>query len=49
VEGSLDEVVAVLENRGVKFGPVVQGAVRIAPFTNLDGTPLYLCEPPRGR
>lgn len=48
VEQPLEDVVAVLENRGVPFrGPIAQGAVRIAYFTDPDGTSLYVSEPYR--
>jgi catechol 2,3-dioxygenase-like lactoylglutathione lyase family enzyme len=46
VDQPLDEVVAVLENRGVKFsGSVTQGAVRFIAFGDPDGTALYLYAP----
>jgi catechol 2,3-dioxygenase-like lactoylglutathione lyase family enzyme len=48
VEQPLEEVVAVLENRGVKLGPIATGAVRIVHFADPDGTPLYLSEPYKG-
>ena len=51
VEQSIDDVVAVLSNRGVVFdGPVRDDGVKIASFRDPDGTALYLYEPqPRER
>lgn len=44
----IDEVVATLESRGVRFrGPVQQdaeGGIRLAFFGDPDGNDLYLCE-----
>lgn len=46
VDGKLEDVVADLTGKGVKFrGPIVDdGAVRLAFFGDPDGNELYLCE-----
>jgi catechol 2,3-dioxygenase-like lactoylglutathione lyase family enzyme len=47
VQQPIDDVVAVLSNRGVVFdGPVRSDGVKIASFRDPDGTSLYLCEAP---
>jgi catechol 2,3-dioxygenase-like lactoylglutathione lyase family enzyme len=43
----LETVMAALSARGVEFGDVsTDGMLKIAHFTDPDGNPLYLCEPP---
>jgi catechol 2,3-dioxygenase-like lactoylglutathione lyase family enzyme len=51
VNQPIREVVAVLENRGVKFrGPIREdGPVKLAFFSDPDGTALYLAESPAPR
>jgi catechol 2,3-dioxygenase-like lactoylglutathione lyase family enzyme len=50
VEQPLEDVVAVLENRGIAFPQgMQQGAVRLAWFADPDGNRLYLSEPYRPR
>jgi catechol 2,3-dioxygenase-like lactoylglutathione lyase family enzyme len=46
VDQPIEDVIAVLSNRGVAFrGPVVDdGNVRLAFFGDLDGNALYLCQ-----
>ena len=48
VDEPIDEVVATLEGRGVKFrGPIQddgEGGIRLAFFGDPDGNALYLCE-----
>jgi catechol 2,3-dioxygenase-like lactoylglutathione lyase family enzyme len=47
VTGPLETVMAAPSARGVEFGDVsTDGMLKIAHFTDPDGNPLYLCEPP---
>ncbi len=39
---SVDDAVAILENRGVKFDIVKNERVHIAKFADVDGNPFYL-------
>ena len=42
----LEKAMETLKKKGVKFSPHImdEGPVRLAFFTDPDGTPLYLCE-----
>lgn len=43
---SLGKAMSLLKKKGVRFSPQImdEGPVRLAFFTDPDGTPLYLCE-----
>jgi catechol 2,3-dioxygenase-like lactoylglutathione lyase family enzyme len=44
VKGRLEDVVAVLENRGIEFRVKADPRVKLASFADPDGNPLYLFE-----
>ena len=44
VKGRLEDVVSVLENRGLSFHVKVDPGVKLAFFSDPDGNPLYLYE-----
>ncbi len=51
VTGSLDQVVQMLEESGVRFRTAIQsdGPVRMARFEDCDGNAMWLCEQSKGQ